>query len=256
MKKSTVWLGILTLFLTAVVVYVNWENIFEYLRKKERTAEVQNQEVDDFDSSVLQKFKSAIQEEKNNNGEWVTNLENLYERDRTLDPYRTVSVQQNNSVGEVSYTITDIRYTKNEEDLHMDPDALSPIEKDPVGSKEDGSLKEDWSYILIDTRIENTGQETIPVFYSYGYAMSIGAFDEEGEVSYFTNSVLYHSYQPGDSVQRALYRKAFAPGESFENTYILAVPDIVLNSLHIAIVVNDTGDGSYPVDSCYLMNVK
>ena len=258
MHKNTMITGAIVAVLAGVVAVSNIDRVSNALKqmKSDKNAEnAQDVDIDTFDSAVLEDFSHSLQERKSTE-DWIMNLETLYARDKDLDLHRTITVTPSGADGEVSYTIENVSYTKNREDIHEDPNALGKMEEDPLCFDEDGNLKKEWTLVSIDTLIQNTGDSVIPMFYQYGYIMSVEGYSEEGNLGYASSGVIYHSYQPGDSAQHALYQKDFAPGDSFENTYVIAVPDVVLDSLQASIVVNGTGDSDFLTESCYLMNLE
>lgn len=250
--------GAIVALLAGVVAVSNIDRVSNALKqmKSDKNAEnAQDVDIDTFDSAVLEDFSQSLQERKSTE-DWIMNLETLYARDKDLDLHRTITVTPSGAEGKVSYTIENVSYTKNREDIHEDPNALGKMEEDPLCFDEDGNLKKEWTLVSIDTLVQNTGDAVIPMFYQYGYIMSVEGYSEEGTLGYASSGVIYHSYQPGDSAQHALYQKDFAPGDSFENTYVIAVPDVVLDSLQASIVVNGTGDSDFLTESCYLMNLE
>ena len=258
MHKNTMITGAIVAVLAGVVAVSNIDRVSNALKqmKSDKNAEnAQDVDIDTFDSAVLEDFSHSLQERKSTE-DWIMNLETLYARDKDLDLHRTITVTPSGAEGKVSYTIENVSYTKNREDIHEDPNALGKMEEDPLCFDEDGNLKKEWTLVSIDTLIQNTGDSVIPMFYQYGYIMSVEGYSEEGNLGYASSGVIYHSYQPGDSAQHALYQKDFAPGDSFENTYVIAVPDVVLDSLQASIVVNGTGDSDFLTESCYLMNLE
>lgn len=258
MHKNTMITGAIVALLAGVVAVSNIDKVTNAIKqmKKDKNAEnAQDVNIDTFDSAVLEDFSQSLQERKSTE-DWIMNLETLYARDKDLDLHRTITVTPSGAEGEVSYTIENVSYTKNREELHEDPNALGKLEENPMFFDEDGNLKKEWTFVCIETLIQNTGDSVIPMFYQYGYIMSVEGYSNEGNLGYASSGVIYHSYQPGDSEQHALYQKDFAPGDSFENTYVIAVPDVVLDSLHTAVVVNGTADADFLTDSCYLMNLK
>lgn len=258
MHKNTTITGAIVALLAGVVAVSNIDRVSNALKqmKSDKNAEnAQNVDIDTFDSAVLEDFSQSLQERKSTE-DWIMNLETLYARDKDLDLHRTITVTPSGAEGKVSYTIENVSYTKNREDIHEDPNSLGKMEEDPLCFDEDGNLKKEWTLVSIDTLVQNTGDAVIPMFYQYGYIMSVEGYSEEGTLGYASSGVIYHSYQPGDSAQHALYQKDFAPGDSFENTYVIAVPDVVLDSLHTSIVVNGTGDADFLTESCYLMNLE
>ncbi len=258
MHKNTMITGAIVALLAGVVAVSNIDRVSNALKqmKSDKNAEnAQDVDIDTFDSAVLEDFSQSLQERKSTE-DWIMNLETLYARDKDLDLHRTITVTPSGAEGKVSYTIENVSYTKNREDIHEDPNALGKMEEDPLCFDEDGNLKKEWTLVSIDTLVQNTGDAVIPMFYQYGYIMSVEGYSEEGTLGYASSGVIYHSYQPGDSAQHALYQKDFAPGDSFENTYVIAVPDVVLDSLQASIVVNGTGDSDFLTESCYLMNLE
>ena len=117
--------GAIVALLAGVVAVSNIDKVTNAIKqmKRDKNAEnAQDVDIDTFDSAVLEDFSQSLQERKSTE-DWIMNLETLYARDKDLDLHRTITVKPSGAEGEVSYTIENVSYAKNREELHEDPNA-------------------------------------------------------------------------------------------------------------------------------------
>lgn len=181
----------------------------------------------------------------------LSNLKELQKRDGSLDAKRVIEFQDSTVMNDslLQWTVEDVFVTDQYDALSIDDANWNGLEYFEPYMQDEHTPKEGWTYLVVDVNIQNAGCD-LSDFTGYGYAVSYAFMDEEGELYYMDNIVLYHSHQPGPTEQYALHHYDFKHGDSFENRYVLMCPMDMPDNCKMYLIINPSGNSvKAPEDS-------